>query len=257
MKLRVGYVKSASQINLKEIDTANNTSSSVIFDITELKDRTMNLLLLDHNDELENVQSLLDSESKFYPVTAGNSLGLDKEAFDSLGAEEIIDLYAKVNARWILNNNIHTIEQVYSSITYLKDLWINDRNSFFEELWFMLKTNLASSELNIIFHDLKEPTDKQKEKGDKASLCYSKVTGEKTPEIFDGKPADANVMKNYENDFNDIFDITEFDSSTGQLVATAKIDLSPVLIMAKLHTFNQLQRSILIALFSGLQTAQA
>jgi len=254
MKLRVGYVKSASQINLKEIDTINKTFSSVIFDVTELKERSMDLILLDHNDELDSIQPTLDGESKFYPVTAGNSLGLDKESFESLSAEETMDLYSKINSRWILNNNIQTIEQIYSSITYLKDLWVNDRNAFFEELWFMLKTNLASNELTILFHDLKEPTEKQKEKGDKPSLCYSKVMGEKTPQIFDGKPADADLMKNYENDFNDIFEITEFDSNNGQLVATAKIDLSPVLIMAKLHSFNQLQRSILIALFSGLQT---
>ena len=32
-----------------------------------------------------------------------------------------------------------------------------------------------------------------------AWICYSKVMGEKTPQIFDGKPADADLMKNYEN----------------------------------------------------------
>ena len=66
-------------------------------------------------------------------------------------------------------------------------LLTNDRNAFFEELWFILKTNLATHELNIIFHDLKEPTEKQKEKGAKSQLCYSFVSGKKTPQIFDGK----------------------------------------------------------------------
>ena len=63
-------------------------------------------------------------------------------------------------------------------------------------------------------------------------------------------------MKDYDKDFNDVFSVTEFDSDQGHLVATARIELSPLLIMAKLNTFNQLQQSILIALFTGLQSNQ-
>lgn len=253
MSIQLGFVKSSSQINLKTIDMANKSVKSQIFDTVELKDKNLNLLLLDSNDELAGIQDSITEEGKFYPVVPAESLGLDKETFDSLQFEELNDLYSKINARWILNNNIKTIEQVYSLITYLRDLWISDRNSFFEELWFILKTNLATHELTIIFNDLKEPTEKQKEKGEKPKLCQSFVFGKKTPQIFDGKEKEEKIMKDYENDFSDQFNITEFDSNKGHLVATAKINLSPILIMAKLNTFNQLQQSILVALFSGLQ----
>lgn len=256
MGIKIGFVKSSNQVILKNIDKANKTTESMIFDAVELKDQELNLLLFDEQDELEGLESQFKEESKFYPVTAANALGLEKEVFEQLGAEELLDVYSRVNARWILNNNIKTVEQVYSLITYLRDLWINDRNSFFEELWFILKTNLASHDLTIIFNDVKEPNDKQKEKGEKPKLVHSFVAGSKFPQIFDGTDKEAKIMADYDKDFNDIFNITEFDSSTGHLIATSKIDLSPILIMAKLNTFNQLQQSILIALFSGLQPQQ-
>ena len=59
-------------------------------------------------------------------------------------------------------------------------------------------------------------------------------------------------MQDYDKDFIDQFNVTEFDSSQGNLVATTRIDLSPILIMAKVNTFNQLQQSVLISIFSGL-----
>lgn len=254
MGIKIGFVRSSNQVILKDIDKANKTADSMIFDIVELKDKDLSMLLFDQNDELDELSSLFEDEGKYYPVAAANPLGLEKDIFEDLGADELIDVYARINARWILNNNIKTIEQVYSLITYLKDLWINDRNSFFEELWFILKTNLATHELNIIFNDVKEPSEKQKEKGEKPKLVHSFVAGVKSPQIFDGTAKEDKIMADYDKDFNEIFSITEFDSNTGHLIATSKIDLSPILIMAKLNTFNQLQQSILIALFSGLQS---
>lgn len=256
MGIKIGFVKSINQVVLKDIDKANKTTNSMICDIVELKDKDLGLLLFDEKDELDDLQSLFEDEGKYYPVAPANSLGLEKEVFEDLGADELLDVYTRVNARWILNNNIKTIEQIYSLITYLKDMWINDRNSFFEELWFILKTNLATHELTIIFNDVKEPSDKQKDKGEKPKLCHSFVAGAKSPQIFDGTAKEEKIMADYDKDFNDIFSITEFDSNNGHLIATSKIDLSPILIMAKLNTFNQLQQSILIALFSGLQSNQ-
>lgn len=256
MGIKIGFVKSINQIILKDIDKANRSADSIIFDSVELKDKELNLLLFDESDELEGLENTFKEEGKYYPVTSANPLGLEKEVFEQLGADELLDVYSRVNARWILNNNIKTIEQVYSLITYLRDMWVNDRNSFFEELWFILKTNLATHELTMIFNDVKEPSEKQKEKGEKPKLCHSFVSGSKYPQIFDGSDKEDKIMADYEKDFVDMFNITEFDSNTGHLIATAKVDLSPILIMAKLNTFNQLQQSILIALFSGLQSNQ-
>jgi hypothetical protein len=252
MSIKVGFVKSNSQVILKELDMTTKTVSSHLFDSVELKDKNLNFLLFNSTDDISNLQDTLTEEGKFYPITPADTLGINKENFEDLSYDDVIEVYTKVIARWILNNNIRTIESIYSTVTYLKDLWINDRNAFFEELWFILKTNLATHELTIIFNDLKQPTEKQKEKGAKPVLCHSFVKGQKTPQIFDGSDKETKIMKDYEKDFNDIFSVTEFDSTQGHLVATARIELSPLLIMAKLSTFNQLQQSILISIFSGL-----
>ncbi len=252
MSIRVGFVKSNSQVILKELDMSSKSISSHLFDTVELKDKNLNFLLFNSSEDISNLQDTLAEEGKFYPITSADSFGINKENFESLSYEDTLEIYTKVNTRWILNNNIKTIETLYSTTTYLKDLWVNDRNAFFEELWFILKTNLATHELTIIFNDLKEPTEKQKEKGAKPELCHSYVKGEKTPQIFDGTAKENKVMSDYEKDFNETFSITEFNSEQGHLVATARIDLSPLLIMAKLNSFNQLQQSILISIFSGL-----
>lgn len=254
MEIKVGYLKSKNQIALKTIDRVNKSVESILFDALDLKEHNLSALLLDDNGDVSELQTLLEEEEKFYPIISAKSLGLDWEVFEKLEADDLLDIYSKVNARWILNNNIKTIEQVYGLIKYLRNLWIQDRNAFFEELWFILKTNLATNELTLIFNDVKEPSDSQKQKGEKPKLVHSFVSGTKTPQIFDGTEKESKIMSDYEKDFHDIFTITEFDSNQGQLIATSKIDLSPILIMAKLNTFNQLQQSILIALFSGLQS---
>lgn len=251
MSILIGYIVSENQINIKEIDTESQSVSSKIVDSIELKDYSFNLLLTADEDDLSVLEKTFEQEEKFYPIVSANQLGLDKETYEDLNYNELIDTYSKVNARWIINNNIKTIEQSYSLITYLKDLYINDRDNFFEELWFLLKTNLAANDLKIIFHDLKGATSNQK--GDRPQLIYSFIGGSKIPNIQPATEQEEMLMKEYQNEFGEVFNITEFNSAKGHLVASAKIDLSPILIMAKLNTFNQLQQSILIALFSGLQ----
>lgn len=253
MLLRIAMVISENQMSLKELNLATNTIESKIIDTISIPEQNLNLLFLDETDDLTSLTNTIEKENKFYPIALLQSLELDKDAFEMLDAESLQALYNKVTNRWILNNNVKTIEQLYPTITYLKDMWIKDRNSFFEELWFIVKTNIASTELNIIFHDLKEPTVKQEEKGEKPKLCYSYVQGEKIPNLFEGKDKEALLMKEYDGDFNDFFNITEYSKEKHQFTACAKIGLSPVLIMAKMPNFNQLQQSILIALFTGLQ----
>lgn len=252
MKVNIGFIKSESQFLLKELGADSQVESRTL-DTIEIKECPLNLLFFPEQTPPEGLTKTLSEEEKFYPILSAASFGLEAETFDSLDAQELADLFAKVNSRWILNNNIKTIEQIYSVISYLRDLWQSDRSAFFEELWFILKTNLASTELTAVFHDVK---DIGGDKGEKPVLAYSYVTGEKTPQIFEGKEKEESLMKEYASEFGEHFEITEFDSNKGQLVATVKIGLSPILIMAKLSTFNQLQRSILIALFSGIAQDQ-
>ena len=253
MFINVGCVETANQIQVYSVNTQSNSIESKKADTHSISEENLNLLLLNTSEDLSSIQNILNKEDKFYPIINLDALNLDIDAVQMMEAIDFEAVYSKVSARWILNNNIKAIEQLYPTISYLKDLWVKDRNTFFEELWFLLKTNMATTELSMIFHDLKEPTKKQEEKGEKPVLCYSKVIGTKVPNIVPGDQADTVLMKEYTNDFTDQFHITEYSKDKGQIVACAKINLSPVLIMANLPNLNQLQQSVLIALFTGLQ----
>ena len=41
---------------------------------------------------------------------------------------------------------------------------------------------------------MKEPSEKQKEKGEKPKLCHSFVSGVKSPQIFDGTDKEEKIM---------------------------------------------------------------
>lgn len=249
MDLNIGFVKSESQFHMLKLDTDAQEVSSNILDTIQIKETDLNLLFYSEGQELDGLNSTFNEENKFYPVFNADSLGIKLDEFENFQANDLLNLYSKATTRWILNNNIQTIEQLYSLVTYLKDLWQNDRNNFFEELWYILKTNLGTTELSLIFHDLIEGNE---EKNEKAALKYSVCRGKKSPEIFDAKESENKIMEEYKNEFSEQFQVTEYNSNKGQFVATIRIGLSPILIMAKVPQLNQLQQSILIGLFTGL-----
>jgi hypothetical protein len=253
MIIRVGFVMSEAQTSIKSLNTQTKEVTSITIDSPLIRGEALNLLLFQNADAVSNLASLFQDEEKFYPIIDGTSLEIDQATFDAMIYDQVIATYIRINTRWILSRNIETIESIYPTINYLKDLWVNDRNAFFEELWFIVKTNLGTSNLNIIFNDLKEPTEKQKEKGDKNKLCHSFVKGEKLPQIFDGTEVESKLMQDYDREFGEAFNITEYNAEEGNLVFCTNIEKSPILVMANLNTFNQLQRSVLIAIFSGLQ----
>ena len=127
-------------------------------------------------------------------------------------------------------------------------LWPNDRSGFFEELWFILKTNLGASNLKLIYNDMI----KSKNEHEKNKLVKVKVQGERYPELVSCDEMDERVLKSYEKDFGNIFDITDYNKEKGQLVICANIKKSPVLIMANIYQFTRLQKALLSSLFEGL-----
>lgn len=250
MDLNIGFIKSESQFSIFKVDTNTQEIESNILDTIEISKSNLNLLFYTNEEDIQGLAKVIEEENKFYPVLNSNSLGVSLDDFSQYNSKDAMDVFSKVSSRWLLNNNIQTIEQVYSLISYLRDLWKNDRNNFFEELWYLIKTNLGTTDLSVIFHDLIE---ENPEKNEKAQLKYSTCKGKKSPEIFDATDSESVVMENYKNDFQEEFQITEYNSEKGELVAALRIGLSPILIMAKTPQFNQLQQSILIAIFSGLK----
>lgn len=253
MTIKVGFLKSESQTLVKSFDRGSKEVNSYTINSEEIKKEPLNLLFFQGEETAQELGQFIKDEHKFYPILDSSSVGLNIDSFDSLGVEGLNNVFEKINHRWLLSKNIQTVESMFTTITYLKDLWINDRNAFFEELWFAIRTNLGTTQLRIIFNDLKMPTAAAKEKGEKPVLCQSFVQGEKVPQIFEGTDAEEKLMKEYKNEFNEGFNITEYNSDSGQLVFCANIEKSPILVMAELSSLNQLQRSILAGFFNGLQ----
>ncbi len=254
MLTKVAFAHEDNTALVYDIDMSKQKVSNRRVDTSGIQDEKINLLFFNESTESQDIAHLMQKELKYYPIYPIQSFNLELDATKELNYQDLIELYEKASSRWVLANNLKTVEQIYPTIQYMKNLWIKDRNSFFEELWFYIKSNLATHSLNIIFHDLKEPSSKQQEKGEKPKLCFSYVKGEKIPHLFEGKSPEELLMKEYEQEFSNSFQITEYQQHKNQLIACAKIDLSPILIMAEVKSINHLQQSILQALFTGLQS---
>lgn len=245
MDLIIGHIKSDAKIAIKSFQLNQESLDYKLVDSDELKDHSFNLLITPTEQELGNIEEALNDERKFYPIVESQDLGIDFDSFESADASTLQSIYKKVSTRWILQNNIQTVEQSYSLIKYLRDLWTSDRNNLFEELWFLLKMNLATTKLAIVFHDVQV-------EAQKPELYFATVEGHKIPNIRKSTGAEEELIQNYESDYAPGMNITEYDNERGRLVITAKIGSSPILIMAELASLNQLQKAILTSIFTGL-----
>lgn len=247
----IGYIKNHS--TLIEFHTKNNEITKVSTDLSKVRDTNYSLLILNSNDEtIEQLDKVIEAEGKHCPVVTDSSVNLPLETLESINAQELKDISSKVFKSWVLKNNLNLIEGLYNTTKHLDNLWLNDRNAFFEEIWFLLKTNIGASKIDIIFHDLKEPSDAQKEKGAKNQLIYAIVKGEKNQQIFEAKEAQNNLMQEYKNEFNSAFQITEFSKEKQELVITSKLKLSPILILIRTAEFNSIQKSLFTGIFNSL-----
>lgn len=253
MEINIGLIQSESDILIKTLDTENKSVSTDTIDFHKVSEQNLNILFFENVESFENQAELLKTEESRYPIVELGSLQIEKSAFDGLDYHQLFEAFDKINTRWILSNNIQTIETLCKDVKDLKELLHRDRNNFFQSFWQKLKANLASTELTVIFHDLKEPTAAAKEKGEKPTLAYASVKGNKTPQFIEGTDLEKNLMQDYKDEFKNPFSITEFDTERNQLVMTGHIDQSPILMMAKVSGLNQLQRSVLSGLMNGLQ----
>ncbi|QDK42945.1 hypothetical protein DOM21_16095 [Bacteriovorax stolpii] len=228
----------------------NETPSSKIIDINEAKNLPLQGFIF--SEELKNDEFLvgLENELKFYPIRSSAEFSLSAERFDKLSYDEAKPIFDKMRENWILQNNISLIEELFKVRTHLLGLFPNDRSGFFEELWFILKSNLGATNLKLIYNDMI----KAKNENEKNKLVKVKIVGERFPEMTSIDDMDEMVLKSYEKDFGNIFEITDYNKDKGQLVICASIKKSPVLIMTNIYQLTRLQKAILTSLFEGLNS---
>lgn len=241
------YTQNMQQAVMRTFKQNENSPSKVI-DLAEAKQFPIQGYIFAEDQKNEDFLTGLENEIKFYPIRSNSESGLSLETFEKLSYEEARKIFDKMRENWILQNNISLIEEIFKVRNHLLGLWPNDRSGFFEELWFILKSNLGASNLRLIYNDMI----KSKNENEKNKLIKVKVQGDRYPELVSCDEMDEQVLKNYEKDFGNIFEITDYNKAKGQLVICGTIKKSPILIMANIYQLTRLQKALLTSLFEGL-----
>lgn len=255
MIISLGFIRSGSQLLVKELDWLQNSLQSRLIDVTDLPDQNLQGLFIENNDHFSSLISMLEKEKAFYPILDGRDEGLSYAAFEDMPAQQFKDLYLKITGRWTIAQNMGSVENLFKLTNHFRELWKKDRLSFFEELWYWFKRNIGSTDLTIYFNDViqTEEKDENNEKKERPKLTQSILTGTKKAHFQQGGPKEKELMQNYLEKFHEFFEVTEFNPAKGHFVATAQIEKSPLIFMARSAQLNQLQRTLLAGLFNGLQ----
>lgn len=255
MIISLGFIRSSSQVLIKELDWQQNSLETKIIDVTDLPDQNLQGLFIDDNEHFSSLVGILEKEKAFYPILDARDENLSLSTFESMPVQQFKDSYLKILNRWTMHQNFNSIEQIWTITNHFRDLWKKDRLSFFEEMWYWLKRNIGAIDLTIIFNDVisSEEKDENNEKKERPKLIQSLLSGSKKANFVSGSAKEKELMQSYLEKFHDVYEVTEFNPIKGQFVATAQIDRSPMIIMARTAQLNQLQRTLLAALFNGLQ----
>jgi hypothetical protein len=250
MNFQLAYIKNSQQIVLKDFGANQTQSKGKIMDIDELPKLNLQGLFLPE-ELLQDTEFLgsINSSTEVNPIRTAEEFGLDLDNFEALTTETASPYFKKVYESWILQNNLSLLEEMTNVYKHLNSLWANERTAFFEELWNIFKRNLGTSELTIIYNDVK----KAKKEGEKNKLIQVKVHGKLKANPVEGGDLEKDLMKNYENLFGPAFEVVEFNKEKGQLVALFTLKKSPVILMANVYGLTRLQKTILKTLIDGLQ----
>ncbi len=246
--IRIAYIKNANQFDLFTIEAHKNHGPKC-YDLQEMKNKSLHLVLFDSTESNDEIMSVLAEEYRFQPVRALNDLGLDRQKLESLHFSEAKVLLQKCREAWIIQNNLKLLESLFPTLDHLKNLWPNDRSSFMEELWFILRNNLGSEDLVLIYNSLK----KAEKENEKNRLVQSRVAGDRYPETYEGEDFEKKVIAHYQGLYEEQLVIREYSEDKGQLVATISLKGSPLILMAKVSELTRLQQNLIKTLFDGLQ----
>lgn len=255
MIISLGFIRSSSQVLIKELDWQQNSLETKIIDVTDLADQNLQGLFIDDNEHFSSLVGILEKEKAHYPILDARDENLTISSFENMPAQQFRDIFAKIINRWTMHQNFNSIENIWTVTNHFRDLWKKDRLSFFEELWYWMKRNIGATDLSIIFNDVvsTEEKDENNEKKERPKLTQSLLTGTKKANFITGGAKEKELMQTYLEKFHEVFEVTEFNQTKGHFVATAQIERSPIIFMARTVQLNQLQRTLLAALFNGLQ----
>ena len=246
MSFSLAYLKSDSQFLYREF---GSEKQSQILDISELKEKPIQALLFNKDAANEEFLNFLAGENRFYPVRPASDFKIDSIRFENLEEDEAKKIFRSMQDHWMMGNNITLVEELFKTIELLQKLWPNDRSAFFEQLWFIVKSTIGAKSLKIIYNDIIIA----KAENEKNKLIQACVDGKRMPNPTQGGELEAKIMGHYEKSFNLHFQISDYDKENQRIVLLGRIKGSPVIMMAEIYQFTQLQKAILSTLFEGLQ----
>ena len=109
MIISLGFVRSSSQLLVKELDWNQNSLQTRIIDVTDLPDQNLQALFIDDNEHFNSLVGLLEKEKAFYPILDAKDENMTYSAFEALPAQQFKDLYLKTLGRWTMHQNFNSL----------------------------------------------------------------------------------------------------------------------------------------------------
>lgn len=253
MDLSIAFVKNETQV-LYQTFSSEEKGKPQIMDIEDLESKPLHNILLpkeliEGEERAELLREKLDKTNKYAPIKTISGQSITADSFDRLSAEEATKITESTYSTWTLRNNLHLVENLIAQITHLKQLWPNDRTAFFEELWHIMRSNLGATQLTLAYNHMK----KAEKEGEKNQLIRVVIEGQSRPNPAENKELGEALFKNYEGKFSRAFETYSYSRESGEAVFLAKINESPIIIMAKVFDLTPLQKATFNALLEGLQ----
>ena len=260
MEFTIGQILSTEKIHLQTfllMDDNNEDFALIEKTVTRahLDEEGPHLLLFKSHgengdqDDLDELLSQFQSELEHYSHTTNHQRPKDFANYNHGDAQEIYQEYYRP---WLLKNNLQCLENIASHLDHMRQLWSIDRHSFVEKLWHLLRKNLGTRELRIIFNDV---TEKQNEK-EKDRLVVSSFVGQAHGQFQLEQPFDIKLLEEYKDQCTHQLQIIEYDEGKGEMLLSLKIHHSPILIMARTFHLDLFQQSLLKGLLDGLAQAK-
>lgn len=230
----------------------NSSQKKVITtDLAECSDQEIAMLLIDQNIENDSILGELEKLKNLYPIIFAQDTQIDVNNFENIQFEQIVKEYKNFSNRWGTQNTIGVLEEIFALKSHLSSLYLKERNTFFEELWHLLKKTIPAYDLSILFHDISE-VDEDK-KNDRPQLIETVLEGTIKPQFRVANDSEKAIMSNYKDRISECFEVETWQEEKGQMVLTMHVNQSPIIVMAKTVNNNFIFKSVFKALFNGLQ----
>lgn len=252
MEMAVGFLDNGL-ITTQVLDLENKKIINTIkTEINALDKDSLQMLFYTDSTSDEDIKQLYQNFFKFFPLKNGKTIGLTAELFSQNSFAQNEKIISEVYEKWVTLNNLSTIEELVSITLYLKDLRMSDRQTFFDEFWFLLKNTLGTIELKFIFHDL--AFQKSDTENSKPKLTFNYMEGKNTPTFALGTDIEERIFNEFNPKNGDPLTFIEFDPQSKYNTIFIQIDGSPILVLSSQFHLNSLQKALLSGLVAGLQT---